>query len=100
MGSFPSLPALGVNPATSPLEPVEKALSIRNLLAQGRTQQLQQEGLAQENEQRQIAINDQKAMTAAMQDWDGKDYNDLVPLVVKHGGSANAVMGLKKQILD
>src|SRR6185437_1701539 len=51
-------------------------------------------------QQQQIQLNDQKAMTAAMQSWDGKDYTQLPALVIKNGGSATAVMGLKKQILD
>ena len=35
-----------------------------------------------------------------MQEWDGKDLNDLPGLVLKHGGSAAAVLGLKKNIVD
>jgi hypothetical protein len=58
------------------------------------------QGQSLENQQRQIALNDQKAMTAAMHDWDGANYETLPALVIKRGGSANAVMGLKKSILD
>ena len=45
-------------------------------------------------------LKDQQATSAAMQNWDGKDYNDILPLVLKNGGSAQAVIGLKKSILD
>lgn len=51
-------------------------------------------------QQKQQQLADQKAMTAAMQQWDGKDYNDLVPLVTKNGGSAQAVLGLKAKIQE
>ena len=48
----------------------------------------------------QQQIKDQQAMTAAMQEWDGKSINDLPGLVIKHGASANAVLGLKNSIID
>jgi hypothetical protein len=53
-----------------------------------------------QNQVMQQQLNDQKAMTAAMRDWDGTDYSQLPGLVIKHNGSANAVMGLRKSILD
>lgn len=52
-----------------------------------------------ENQQRQIAMKDQQAMTQAMQQWDGKSLDELPTLMIKHGASANAVMGMKQQIL-
>jgi hypothetical protein len=51
-------------------------------------------------QQQQRALQDEQAKTAAMSEWDGKDYNQLYPLITKHGGSADAVMGLKKDVLD
>jgi len=50
--------------------------------------------------QAQQAQKDQQAVTAALQEYDGKDINSLAPLVLKNGGSAQAVFGLKKQIQD
>ena len=35
-----------------------------------------------------------------MQQWDGKSLDDLPPLVLKNGGSASAVMGLKAKSLE
>lgn len=51
-----------------------------------------------ELQQKQQQLADQKAMTASMHDWDGKDPSLLPGLVIKHGGSAQAVMGLQQQI--
>jgi len=67
-----------------------------------RLQQLQQATQSgQVNlQQQQQAQKDQQAVTAAMQEYDGKDINALPALVVKNGGSAQAVFGLKKQIQD
>lgn len=66
------------------------------------TQALQQQVQAGqlENQQRQQEFTDQQAMTKAMHDWDGKDVNKLIPLVIKNGASANAVMGLKSKVLE
>ena len=53
-----------------------------------------------ELQQKQQALKDQQAMTASMQQWDGKSIDDLAPLVIKNGGSASAVMGLKAKSLE
>jgi len=113
MGSIP-LPALDLNkPAASPdvLEQYGRLMQLQN--SQRQSQQAQQMAplqlqQAQQNvqtgavelQQKQQQQKDQQAMTSAMQSWDGKDYNQIIPLVVKNGGSAQAVMGLKKNILD
>lgn len=101
MGSIP-LPALAVKSPQQidPLEAAGRALSLRDLMQRGQLQQqaIQRGGI--ENEQAQIALNDQKSMTAAMHEWDGKDFDSLIPLVQKHGGSAQAVMGLKQNALN
>lgn len=106
MGSIP-LPALDVRPPAAQPNPLEQYGNLLQLRAavQGapyRQQMLEQqaEAGAQENQIRAQQISDQKAMTAAMQSWDGKDLGQLVPLVVKNGGSATAVMGLKSKILE
>lgn len=105
MGSIP-LPALDIKPVQQqdPIEQYSRLLQLKQmqtnapLQTQALQQQVQSGGL--EVQQKQQQLKDQQAMTSAMQNWDGKDYNDLVPLVMKHGGSAQAVMGLKKSILD
>lgn len=106
MASIP-LPALDVKPPQPQQDPVEqygRLAQLRNMLQNAPVQhqilQQQAEAGQQENQQRQISLNDQKAMTQAMQQWDGKDVNSLIPLVMKNGASANAVMGLKQKVLE
>ena len=99
MGSI-TLPALHLNPPpqqASPLEQYGQLLQLRN---QMQTAPLQQQALQQENQQRAMQLRDQQAMTSAMQQWDGKSLNDLAPLVLKNGGSATSVMGLKQHALE
>lgn len=62
-------------------------------------QRLENEQRTQENTQRAQALKDQQAATAAMQEWDGKDINALPGLVLKHGASAQTVLGMKAGII-
>jgi hypothetical protein len=62
--------------------------------------QTQQKLASTEVQQKQLQLQDTQATTAAMKEWDGKNPDDLPPLVLKHGGSSTAVFGLKNQILD
>lgn len=113
MGSIP-LPALDLKqPASQPdvLEQYGRLMQLQN--AQRQSQQAQQEAPlrmqalqqgvdtgAVELQQKQQQQKDQQATTAAMQSWDGKDINDIYPLIIKNGGSGQAVLGLKKNVLD
>jgi hypothetical protein len=106
LGSIP-LPALHLNPVQVPqveAGQIGQLLALKNQLANAplQHQALQQQVQAGqlENQQRQTQLNDQQAMTKAMQSWDGKSLDDLTPLVVKNGGSAQAVMGLKAKALE
>lgn len=100
MGVPPPIPRL--DPVIQPQDPLSqygKILSIKNMMAQ-------QALIPGEIEKQQIQIQqarqqqaDQQAMTQAMQAWDGKDYNELPGLVLKHGGSATSVLGLKSSLL-
>jgi hypothetical protein len=66
-------------------------------------QQLGQQQLqagAQENQVRAMQIQDAQASTAAMRSWDGQNIEELPSLLLKHGASAQAVMGAKSGILD
>jgi hypothetical protein len=106
MGSL-ALPALDLKPPQqqpSPLEQFGNLLQLKNALQE---QPLRQQALQQniqqgalDVQQKQTALKDQQAMTQAMHDWDGKDVNQLIPLVIKNGASANAVMGLKSKVLE
>src|SRR5579862_3247560 len=102
MSSTIPLPALSIRPPDPPPDPLQqygKALSLRGLVGQQQMQQQQLQAGAQENQLRQIQLQDQQAQTKAMQAWDGKDINDLPGLILKNGGSANAVFGTRQQIL-
>lgn len=113
MATIP-LPALDVRPPQqqqNPLEQYGNLLQLKNAMQQQQLNQqeapLRMQALQQQTQlgagqvqQQKIQLKDQQAMTAAMQSWDGKDVNSLVPLVIKNGASAGAVMGLKKNILD
>lgn len=113
MASIP-LPALGIHAPQQPQNPLEQygnLLQLKNAIQQSQLQQQEaplrlqalQQGVQQGNvdlQQKQQALKDQQAMTAAMQSWDGKDVNGLIPLVIKNGASANAVMGLKSKVLE
>src|SRR5215469_3450774 len=92
MGTFPSLPALAVRPPTHPLEEYGRALGIKSMLQEQQQRDIQ-------TQQSRISLDDVKATTAAMREWDGKDVNQLYPLVMKHGGSSAAVIGLKNQVI-
>lgn len=100
MGNLSALPALHATPPPDMAASLERIMAIKSMLQQQQTNQLQQTGLQQENQQRQLQLNDQQAMTAAMKQWDGKDPDELPGLVVKSGGSAQAVMGLRNSIVD
>lgn len=97
MGSFPSA-ALQVHPGENPLDAYAKAISVRSMLQGQQLQQQQIQGAGLENQIRQQQLNDVQATTQAMRDWDGKNYDQLYPLIIKHGGSAQAVMGLKNTV--
>lgn len=88
-----SLPELRPVQTENPMDQYAKALQVR---AMGQQSQL----TALQTQQQQLALKDQQAMTQAMHDWDGKDINALIPLTVKYGASANAVMGLKSKVLE
>lgn len=109
MSTLPQLPNYSVQPVQVPdqLAQYGRLLQLKQMQQQQQEFPLRMQALQQQTQlgagqvqQQQIQLKDQQAMTAAMQSWDGKDVNALVPLVIKNGASAGAVMGLKKNILD
>lgn len=92
MSTYP-LAALQVQPP-KPIRPLESLSLIMQLRGAQQEMQMRQ----QEMELRKIELQDAKAASAAMQDWDGKDYDALPGLILKHGGSAKVVFGTKQQI--
>ena len=100
MGSIP-LPALDIH--TQQPSPLAQYAQLQQIQGQQQAQRLREQqimGAQQENQTRALQLQDQQAMTAAMKAWDGKDLNELPGLVLKQGGSAQAVFGLKQHILD
>lgn len=94
MGTFP-LAANNLKTAEQPdaLSGIGKLLALKSMLGQQRMQDIQ----TQQAEQGQ---RDQQATTQALRDWDGKNYNDIPSLVLKKGGSANAVFAATQHLLD
>ena len=75
------------------MENFTKALQVKGMMQQ-------QQAQAQEMQMRQQQIQDQRAGSAAMREWDGQDMEELPNLYRKHGASAQAVFGIKSGILD
>src|SRR5882757_9010728 len=113
MASLSALPALDIKAPQQEdiLQKYSQLQQLRNQQQQGqlaqqeeplRIQALQQQaqGGAIQLQQQQQELKNQQASTAALSQWDGKDVNELYPLILKNGGSATAVFALKKQALD
>jgi len=105
MGGYQQLPITPYHP-TDPIQQFGSLLALKNALAQQQlipgqvqAQRQQLEAGALENQQRQQALKDQQAVTAAMKEWDGKDFNALPSLVLKNGGSGQSVIGLKNGLI-
>lgn len=97
MASIP-LPALDTRPPQSPdpMASYGRALSLRDLIQKSQMNQQNMQANQQEMQIRQQQIADQTAMTAAMKDWDGKDYDALAKSVLQHNGSANAATQIQQ----
>lgn len=105
MGSIP-LAALNVRPPEQQQNPLGTLAQLMQLKQQqalmpGQLQQQQQQiqSTALDVQQKQQQIADQKAITTAYQQWDGKNPDDLGPLVTKNGGSGTARIGVQKAYL-
>lgn len=100
MGSVPLLALQGRGASDGGEQGIRNALGVQAFQQQAALAPGQQQLQQQQVQQQQQQLNDQKAMTAAMQQWDGKDPNDLPGLILKNHGSAQAVFGTKTQILS
>lgn len=109
MGSIP-LVALAVHPPDA-LQQAGAAMQLRQLGQQTqqqaalmpgqREQQQQQLQLGQQAiQQGQFAVQDREAGMKAMQQWDGKDPNQIPDLIQKNGGSLQAVLAAKKAAIE
>src|SRR5437773_7786626 len=94
MGDIP-LPALLVKPPEQPdaVGGLQRILAIKSLLGHQKMQDV-------ELQQAQQGQRDQQATTKALQDWDGKNPNDLPHLILQNGGSSNAVLSAQSKLID
>jgi hypothetical protein len=96
MGSIP-LPALAARAPEQPdpLSQIGKVIALKNLMQQSQYEDqarpLQLQQAQAQNQITQQGLSDQKAGLAAMQEWDGRDYDALGRLIAKNGGSLSAV---------
>jgi hypothetical protein len=106
MGAGIPLPALHVEAPQQPdtLGNFQKLLAIKQQQAMAPLQQQEAKQNIQsgaiEVQAKQQQLKDQQAMTAAMQGWDGKDYDSLVQGAIKNGASANTVMQIRKTSME
>lgn len=106
-----ALPALNVQPpqqTEGPLDQYKGVAQLKSLLANQQTQQLQQQALAQENQQRQTMLDDRKALSKTMLNADGKGFDpskhdmttDLPDLAMKNGMSPDGALDLRNKLID
>lgn len=100
MGSVPLVALQGRGASDGGEQGIRNALGVQAFQQQAALAPGQEQLQQQQIQQQQQALNDQKAVTTAMQQWDGKDLNELPSLILKNHGSAMAVFGTKKQILE
>jgi hypothetical protein len=101
MSNIP-LPALSIQPPQQP-DLLGQVAKVRQIQAMGQEQQLRQQKVqsnALDIQQQERDARDSQAMTAAMQEWDGKNPDELPGLLIKNKASAKAVFGMKSSILE
>lgn len=105
MASLP-LPALDIQPPQQQpgaLDQYSKVVGLQSLLGQQKTQQLTQTALSQENQQRQVQLDDQNAIKKAMLQFDPTKHDlttDLPKLMMQNKGSPQGAMALQNQLLE
>lgn len=106
MGSLSALPALDLKTPEQP-DLLQKYAQLTQLRG-AQQQQAQQAALAPIQQQsaqtslqeQQQALKDQQAITAAMGQLNGRDLSELPALILKNGGSGQAVIAFKQKQLD
>lgn len=99
MGTIP-LPALNIQPPANPLDQYAKALSVKSMIQGQQTRQLQQQGLQQENQQRQMAIDDATGQKRALVDANG-DFGKFQQNIQdpKYGVSVQGQLDMSNKIM-
>ena len=94
MSSIP-LAALHVNPPEQQPNALQQYAQLMAIKGQQQNQQIQ----GQEIQKNQQALKDQAAHTAALNQWDGKDPDQLPSLILKNGGSGDAALAMRSSVL-
>lgn len=99
MASIP-LVATSIRPPANPLDEYAKALSVKNMIGQGKTQELQQTALTQENQQRQMQLDDATGMKKALIDANG-DFSKFRSNVKdpKYGVSVQGQLDMDNKVM-
>src|SRR5215468_11522341 len=92
MGSMSSIPY-------QPQDSVEQYTRLMELKRTMQEQGVRQQILQQQAQEGQLNLQDRQAQTAAMQEWNGQNWEDYPGLIKKHGGSAQAVIGATQGIV-
>lgn len=102
MSSF--FPALDIKQPEGPLQQLGGVMQLKALQGQIAAQPGQLTLQQQKIEAQQRELNDQAATTAAMKEWaegQGKIPQESLPdLILKHGGSSDAYLGMKQKLID
>src|SRR6185437_14799421 len=101
MGNPALIPLSGVAPQTpNPIEAYARIMGIKAQQQEMQTRELQQQGLGQENQLRQIQIQDQQGMTNAYIDAQGDPDKFLANVKdSKYGVSFNGIMSANQGML-
>ncbi len=102
MGNPASIPLMGVAPQTpNPIEAYARIMGIKAMQQEQQTRELQQQGLGQENQLRQIQIQDQQGMRNAYIDAQGDPDKFLANVKdSKYGVSFNGIMSANQGMLE
>jgi hypothetical protein len=98
MSNIP-LPALSIQPPQQP-DLLGQVAKVRQIQAMGQKVRQTMQSNALDIQQQERDARDSQAMTAAMQEWDGKNPDELPGLLIKNKASAKAVFGMKSSILE
>jgi len=79
------------------MEAYARLVTLRNAVQNA---PIQHQILQQQAQAGQQGLADQQAMTKAMAEWDGKDWQTLPSLILQHGGSGTAAIGAKQHLLE
>jgi hypothetical protein len=96
----PNIAQMGGEIAQAPMNQAAEYARVANLNQQTQVEKQQAQNMATQNQIQQQQLADQKAMTAAMHQWDGKDVNQLPELMRQNNISAGGYLQAQQSILQ